>query len=139
MDYHEIGETLWQFIRDYNITISKYRQVEHNPYMTDMPMRHYDITLQIDYEGHKKQRTFLFSMGMGLKRKPRASDLFECLILDAIGVEYSESFKDWAHQYGYDPETKEAKKIYMAVKKQTARVKELLGEELFKKAMNEIY
>lgn len=86
----------------------------------------YRITLK--YKG--KQMSVDFWCG-SLCDTPNAFDVMYSLTADACGLENSNIFEDWAKEYGYyyDEDSREAERIYKAVKSQTKRLKNLLGDD----------
>ena len=88
----------------------------------------YKVTLH--YQG--RQMTTRFRTGLGWDREPSASDVLESLLSDAAGIENlrdGDSFEEWAAEYGYDPDSREAEKIYRAVESQTKKLERLLGDD----------
>ena len=74
--------------------------------------------------------TFIFSMGLGLNgRKPGADDLLNCIASDAID---DQSFNDWCSDFGFDPDSRKAERIYRACERQTKRARQFLGHAAFR-------
>ena len=125
--------TLDEFISQHGIELKKIGRVDENPYMdSDQPMYHYLMTL---FMGGREFCAYL-STGTGWTREPGISDLLECLILDASGFDRSQSFEDWADEYGYDPDSRKAERIYKAVEVESLRLKEFFGDDLFEEALS---
>ena len=125
--------TLDEFITQHGIELKEIRRVEENPYMdSDHPMYHYLMTLSM---GDREFCAYL-SMGTGWTREPSVSNLLECLILDASGVDRSQSFEDWADEYGYDPDSRKAKRLYKTIEVESLRLKEFFGDDLFEEAIS---
>jgi hypothetical protein len=68
-------------------------------------------TVELEYSGRKM--VLPFYMGKGHNGAcPDTHEVLECVILDANGVDESVGFEDWASQYGYDPDSRKAERIY---------------------------
>lgn len=125
--------TLDEFIAQHGIELKKIGRVDENPYMdSNYPMYHYLMTLSMG----GREFCAYFSTGTGWIREPGISDLLECLILDASGFDRSQSFEDWADEYGYDPDSRKAERIYKAVEVESLRLKEFFGDDLFEEALS---
>jgi hypothetical protein len=90
-----------------------------------------DYSCKLTYQG--RIMSIDYWQGPGIKTSPNALGVLDCLLSDAGGFDSARDFNDWASDLGYDasePESvKAAKKIYLATKKQTTRLKELLGND----------
>jgi len=64
-----------------------------------------------------------------LAGEPTLFDVLYSLCSDSFGVD--ESFEDWAGDYGYDEDSREAERIYKAVKRQAERFQNLVGEDAY--------
>ena len=84
-------------------------------------------TVQLRYQG--RQYTFPFWTGTGWTSEPNAFDAAHCVLSDAVGFENSRSFEDWAGDYGYDTDSREAERLYRAVERVHTNVKRLLGDD----------
>ena len=62
---------------------------------------------------------------------PTLETILDCLASDASGIENARTFEDWAGEYGYDIDSREAYKTYKVTKRQTEKLRALLGPELF--------
>lgn len=108
----------------------------HNPHLAyDMPAGscHYHVTL---YRGrvHPNNRILCvpFSMGPALCREPTAAEALDCLASDAAGYENaSGDFDAWCEEYGYDNDSRQAKRVFRAVEAQTRELQDKLGSDLF--------
>jgi hypothetical protein len=74
-----------------------------------------------------------FWQGQGIKSDPSAQDVLDCLLSDASSFDNARDFEDWASEFGFnieeDPELlKRDRKIYSNVRRQTERLKKLLGK-----------
>lgn len=71
-----------------------------------------------------------YSKGLGHHGElPTALEVMACLVMDAAGVENSHgSFEDWAGDYGYDPDSRKAERIYQDTVQQTAELRQFLGD-----------
>jgi hypothetical protein len=73
-----------------------------------------------------------FSKGIGHKgKRPTVSEVLDCIASDASGYENSNSFEDWADDYGYDADSRRAETIYHNVKTVSLNMKNFLGKEAY--------
>jgi len=84
---------------------------------------HYRATLKLS----RRRMTVPFSTGSAWTHDPEVADVLDYLISDASGYDGSGSFETWAAEYGYDPDSRKAEKIYKAVECQTDKLKQFLG------------
>lgn len=125
--------TLEEFITQHGIELKKIGRLVENPYMdSDQPMYHYLMSISM---GDREFCAYL-STGTGWTSEPSVSDLLECLILDASVVDRSQSFEDWADEYGYDPDSRKAERLYKTVEVESLRLKEFFGDDLFEEALS---
>ena len=62
---------------------------------------------------NRKQLTVPFYMGQGhYGKEPTAADVLSCLISEALSYKGARSFEDFAADFGYDPDSRRAEKIY---------------------------
>jgi len=128
-------QTIHDFIKKHKVRMSC-RHAASNPHMNDSSMSHYRCTLTCG----KKRMTTTFSHGSAHGGKtPDVANVLSTLALDASGFENNSSIEEWAREYGYDSDDggydrggpsnlREGKKIFNAVKKQTAALKNLVGD-----------
>ncbi len=72
----------------------------------------------------------------GLRYLPDLSDVLDCLASDASMSR--DDFEDWAGNCGYDTDSRAAERIYKVVRRQTHRLKSMLGAEAFSVLLNDI-
>jgi hypothetical protein len=65
---------------------------------------------------------------------PEQSRVFECLVVDARSGAYT--FEEFCDEFGFNNDSIKDRRIYKACKKNSAKLLELLGEELFDKFIN---
>lgn len=58
--------------------------------------------------------------------KPELVDVLSCLVVDSHALE-ADGFEDWAADYGYDTDSRAAKKIYSTCKKQARKLAKLIN------------
>tara|TARA_R110002020_G_scaffold159981_1_gene344235 strand:- start:15065 stop:15607 length:543 start_codon:yes stop_codon:yes gene_type:complete len=121
----EAKKTIEEFVRENNITIVN-EYSDSNPNMERQNMNHYKVTLKRKYKlqgNHKdtrygnKSMTIFFSQGYGIKDEPTASGVLECLRMDIMHTNYSNSkdgFNDFCDNFGYSNDSIKAKKGYDA-------------------------
>lgn len=120
--------TIPQFCRKHSIS-AQVRDVDSNPQMSDMMpgSRHFRVTLRRS----GKQMTVPFSQGPAIEQEPTAEDVLSCLAMDAAGYENARSFEDWASEYGYDTDSRRAKKTYKAVERQHDQLERFLPSDIY--------
>lgn len=62
---------------------------------------------------------------------PTLAEVLDCLASDAATVENARTFEEWASELGYDTDSREAYKTYKVTKRQTEKLRALLGPEWF--------
>jgi hypothetical protein len=90
-----------------------------------------DFSCRLTYQG--RSMTIDYWMGRGIKRDPNAADVLDSILSDASSFDSARDFRDWASDFGYDTDDPdvltEAQKTYSTVRKQTDRLKTLLGND----------
>jgi hypothetical protein len=82
----------------------------------------WDVTLKMG----RRQMTVPFGMGYGHGgAEPTACDVLSCLLSDVT----DESFEDWCAEFGYDTDSRRAERTYNAIKKQTKKLRQFLGDK----------
>jgi len=61
--------------------------------------------------------------------QPKLEDILDSLAMDVAGVIDHQSFEDWAGDYGYDPDSRKAEKVYRACQKLCSDLVGLLGKD----------
>jgi hypothetical protein len=84
-------------------------------------------TVTLRYQG--RQYTFPFWTGTGWTSKPNTFDAAHCVLSDASGFENSQGFEDWASDYGYDTDSRDAEDIYRATERVHRNIMRLLGDD----------
>ena len=116
--------TIKDFITSEGITATV-EYADDNPSMPDSDnMNHYRVTL---HKGRKRLTT-PFSQGYGIKDEPTAESVLECLISDAQGIENARDFADWAGEYGYNTDSRQAEKTFRACLRLTHKLRAFLGD-----------
>lgn len=92
---------------------------------------HWKVVLK---RGRKKMQLY-WSAGSGVPDAPKAPEILDNLASDASSFENARNFEDWAGEYGYDTDSRKAEKIYRTVGEQAKKLKELLGDELYKELL----
>jgi hypothetical protein len=137
------------FVRVNRITMTA-TQVDSNPNMDPTApgsMDHWKVTFTRTYETETEyhdretaktsRRTYTakmttyFSMGFGHHGKaPESADVLDCLASDADSVTGID-FECWCGNFGYDPDSRKAEKIYKACEHGAARLRKFLGDDLY--------
>jgi hypothetical protein len=66
---------------------------------------------------------------------PTLGEVLDCLASDAASVDNARSFEDWASDFGYDTDSRKAKRTYKTCEKQAAKLKALLGDEAYEQLL----
>jgi hypothetical protein len=69
-----------------------------------------------------------FSQGPAIVHEPSLEELLDTLGSDASGYLNARGFEDWASEYGYDPDSRRAERMWKAVGQQVADLRRLLGD-----------
>ncbi len=76
----------------------------------------------------QRQMTLYYSKGVGHHgREPDAAEVLDSLARDAAEIENTKTFDEWATDYGYDTDSREAERIYVAYWRQAAALQRFLG------------
>jgi len=122
-------ETMKQFVNKNKVRLSVEWADENknNPEWKDA--NHYKVTLKMG----RRQLSTYFSQGYGIKGEPRAEDVLSALASDSAGIENARSFEDWAGDLGYDDtDSRKAEKVYKACERQADKLKNFLGDDLYR-------
>lgn len=123
--------TIEEFIEMHGIKMKECNKIHQSPYMTDFKGDHWEIVLHMPGKGINEFVTY-FSKGIGHKgKRPTVSEVLDCIASDASGYENSNSFEDWANDYGYDIDLRRAETIYHNVKAASLNLKNFLGKEAY--------
>jgi hypothetical protein len=126
--------TLEEFIAANRITMDC-EWTEHNPEVEEnprYPMNHYKCTLKMGTQ----RMSVPFSMGMAHTEGPDLLGVLDCLASDAKSWENYTTFEGWAEDYGYDPDSRRAERVFKAVEVQSRKLESFLGEDLYKQLLN---
>jgi hypothetical protein len=117
--------TLKSFIAEHKISMSA-DWADSNPNMSDMPAgsSHWRCILRCG----GRRMTVPFSQGPAISREPTVEDVLDCLASDAAGYENALCFEDWAHEYGYDADSRKAEHTFNAVKRSAEKLRQLLDD-----------
>ena len=119
-----------------------HKRIESNSRMADMGVGslHYSFTI-LKHNGDRM--TVPYSVGPSIAAQkdwsgPETADILDCLASDAAGWDNARDFTDWAQEYGYDPDSRNAEKTFRAVKYQSTRLGELLGTEEYETLLYDV-
>jgi len=120
--------TIAEFIKSAGLSMNA-TWTDHNPSMEDSAtMDHWRCTIR----SGKSRMSLVFSMGVGHNGKqPELADVLDCLASDASGLHNAEGFNDWCNDYGYNTDSRRAEKTFRAIKRQSERLQNLLGESAY--------
>jgi hypothetical protein len=116
--------TLKEFVARYGVTMTV-RRAENNPHMTDMGpgARHWKCSLKCGAEVF----TVPFSQGSAHTSEPTVEDVLDCWASECAAFDGAADFEDWADEFGYDTDSRQAEKLYNTCKKQSYELFRLLG------------
>jgi len=119
--------TLQEFIRQERITLT-FEIAPKNPNMEDSAqMNHWKVVLWSKWTW----MTTYFSKGLLFNGEaPNVDEVLDCLASDAQGID--QPFEDWASDFGYDPDSRKAEKVYKNIQRESEKLKNLLGEKAYK-------
>lgn len=128
-------KTLSEFIAEHDLKFSFKRIPERRDgLMDDYPMRHWRTWIIKDSE--RMQVTY--SQGMGIEHAPTLEDVLNCLASDVGGILNARDFEDWAPDYGYDINSRKAKRIWNGCMIEREGLERLLGETATKELVFEV-
>ncbi|HUT63574.1 MAG TPA: hypothetical protein VMZ04_06425, partial [Anaerolineae bacterium] len=70
--------------------------------------------------------------------QPTVSDVLNCLASDASGIENARDFNEWASEYGYDEDSREAERIYKVCQDQANQLQAFLPDEKYNELLFEV-
>lgn len=127
-----------QFCTQYGISATTERRTDNPNAQADAWSKsasHYTVTLRrIGRDGKRRTLTTYYSMGSAHRNPPKVHDVLECLAMDAAGYESARDFEEWANEYGYDPDSRSAERIYITIQQQCAQLRDFL-ENLYETAL----
>lgn len=85
----------------------------------------YRVTLR--YQGRQLSTDFHCGAALG---EPTAADVLSCLLSDMSSFDNARSFEEWASEFGYDPDSRAAEKVYKACAAIAPKVRRFLGDDL---------
>lgn len=117
-----------QFVAETKITLTV-EKTSFNPNMDNsLKMDHWKVQLK---RGPKRM-TIVFSKGFGHNGEPPTiEEVLDCLASDSASIVDSPNFEEWAEDFGYDPDSRQAERTYSAVRAQASRLLVFLGENYY--------
>lgn len=86
--------------------------------------RHFRLTLS---RGSRRMVVF-YSQGSAHTKDPTIADLLNCLASDFSGFADASSFEAWAGDFGYDPDSRKAERMYRAIERQFKAFERLMWD-----------
>ena len=129
-----------EFIKEHSIHYKRCNKMFRNPNMPDWKNAdHWEVVLHITGKGlYEPEFITCYSMGIGHKgKKPTMQQVLDCVASDAAGYEDSGSFEEWAMNYGYNPDSRKAEKIYLLVEQGSRELRTFLGNEAYESLLRE--
>lgn len=123
--------TAQQFIEAWGIH-ARYQVVAENPHMTAdsewaKTARHYEVTLMYRHKGQVYSYTTYYSKGSAHTTGPNRAEVLQSLSMDIAGLDNTDSFEDWALEYGYDTDSRAAERTYRVIVKMAQDIKNWLS------------
>ena len=128
-----------EFIKKQQIHYKECNKMHANPNAPDWKNAdHWEVVLHITGKGKEPEFITYYSMGKGHKgKKPTMQQVLDCVASDAAGYEDSGSFEEWAMNYGYNPDSRKAEKIYRLVEQESRELRTFLGNEAYESLLRE--
>lgn len=82
----------------------------------------------------RKQLSVPYYNGSSITEDPTAADVIYSLLVDSTAID--ETFENWCANFGYEPDSRKAEKIYNQCVKLGKKLVSFLGEENIKKLRN---
>lgn len=116
--------TLREFIARMGVTMTATR-CDRNPNMDrEADMDHWRCVLRCQ----GRRVSLVFSKGFGHHGEPaKLREVLECIASEVFAVENARDFTDWCAEYGYDPDSRRAERIWKACQRQAKQLRTLLG------------
>lgn len=83
-------------------------------------------TVTLKFEGREMRVPFY--TGSALRDPPTAADVLRCIASDASSADDARSFGEWAADYGYSEESRDALRTYRACESLAKQLRALLGD-----------
>lgn len=120
------------FITANHITMEARRVSKRPDSLMGDSARHFRCIFHKHNEGSIKHSAGVyFSQGSAYIDLPTVEDVLDCLASDASGYENVKTFEDWAGEYGYDTDSRQAEKTFKLVKRSSDQLKRFLGKEAY--------
>ena len=103
-------------------TVKQHPTQHRCPHDPDWPCSAWQV--QFRRQGHRM--TVPFYTGTAHLDPPTAADVMSCLLLDSSWADYD--FGEFCEELGYDPDSRRAEKLHIAVTRQTTRLRGFLTE-----------
>lgn len=97
----------------------------------DPGQRHWRVTLKFN----GREYAVPFTQGSAWTRPPSVADVLDAVASDAAGFENARLFEDWAPEYGYDPDSRKAERVFRAVERQSVKLQRFLGDEEYQRLL----
>lgn len=128
-------KTIVTFIKENGITMTTQRILsrENNDIDCGRDARHWNVTL---VRGNHRLKT-QFTQGSAHTEPPTIEEMLDCLVSDALSVDENPErppnyafkarpFEDWCGDFGYDPDSRKAEKVYSACVDVAKKLRSLL-------------
>ncbi len=127
------------FIKTHGIHYKECNKMHQNPHALDWKNAdHWEVVLHITGKGKEPEFITYYSMGKGHKgKRPTMAQVLDTIASDAAGYEDSGSFEEWAMNYGYNPDSRQAERTYRLVEQQSRELRRFLGKEAYESLLRD--
>lgn len=127
-------KTLDTFIKEHAIEFAC-KRVDSRPdgVMDGREQRHFHCRVTRE----TRSFSFYFSQGSAHTENPTLIDVLDCMASDSSGFDNSQSFEEWAREYGYDTDSRTAEKTFRTVRRQSEQLKRVLGQSAYRELLKE--
>lgn len=88
---------------------------------------HFKITLK---RGTRRMQVY-FSQGPANGSEPRLKSVLGSIASDVVGVTNNPTFLEWAQEYGFDPDSRQAEHMHRMIDLQAGQLEKFLGADLY--------
>lgn len=125
-----------EFVTTHGIT-ADVAPADSNPNMAgdnwSASANHWLVTLRMG----RKRMQVPYSTGAALGA-PDATDVLDTLASDASSIWNARDFEDWAGDYGYDTDSRQAYRTWQLTSRQAKRLQQFLGVELHRTLIEDV-
>lgn len=127
-------QSMRQFLEDHPVTL----EIVSGPDLErdGDGWEHYAYTVELAYDGRTMRSPW--RQGTAITDDPDAASLLDSLASDAVGIENTGSFEEWAPEMGMDLDSRKAEATYRQCVELGEKLRELLGDDAFTTLLREV-